>query len=32
MLWESSGIPLPELLDRLVQLAIDRHSRQKRVI
>jgi D-alanine-D-alanine ligase len=32
MLWESSGIPLPELVDRLVQLAIDRHSRQKRVI
>lgn len=25
MLWEASGIPIPELVDRLVQLAIERH-------
>jgi D-alanine-D-alanine ligase len=25
-LWEASGIPLPELVDRLVQLAIERHA------
>ncbi len=28
-LWEASGIPYPELLDRLIQLAIERH-RDKR--
>jgi D-alanine-D-alanine ligase len=32
MLWEASGMPLPELVDRLVELAIDRHSRPKRVV
>jgi D-alanine-D-alanine ligase len=32
MLWEASGIRLAELVDRLVQLAIERHSRQRRVI
>jgi D-alanine-D-alanine ligase len=26
MLWEASGIPLPELVDRLVQLALERHA------
>jgi D-alanine-D-alanine ligase len=25
MLWEASGVPLPELVDRLIQLAIERH-------
>ena len=28
-LWEASGIPYPELIDRLIQLAIERH-REKR--
>jgi D-alanine-D-alanine ligase len=32
MLWEASGIPLPELVDRLVELAVDRHSRPRRVV
>lgn len=26
-LWEASGIPYPELIDRLIQLAIDRHKK-----
>lgn len=30
-LWEASGIPYPELIDRLVQLAIDRHERDKKL-
>jgi D-alanine-D-alanine ligase len=25
MLWEASGVPLPELVDRLIQLALERH-------
>lgn len=29
-LWEASGIPYPELLDRLVQLALERHSDKSR--
>jgi D-alanine--D-alanine ligase len=29
-LWEVSGVPYPELLDRLVQLAFDRHERRAR--
>jgi len=32
MLWAASGVPLPELVDRLVELAVDRHSRPKRVV
>jgi D-alanine-D-alanine ligase len=28
-LWEASGISYPELLDRLIQLAIERHQRRK---
>jgi D-alanine-D-alanine ligase len=28
-LWEASGVPYPVLLDRLVQLAVDRHSRRR---
>lgn len=28
-LWEASGIAYPELVDRLIQLAIDRHSKDK---
>jgi D-alanine-D-alanine ligase len=30
-MWEASGIPYPELLDRLLQLAIDRHERRQRL-
>jgi D-alanine-D-alanine ligase len=30
-LWEASGISYPELIDRLIQLAIERHERRKRV-
>lgn len=29
-LWDASGIPYPELLDRLIQLAIERHGEKKR--
>ena len=28
-LWEASGISYPELIDQLIQLAIERHNRQK---
>lgn len=30
MLWEASGLPLTELVDRLVQLALDRHGERRR--
>lgn len=30
-LWEASGIPYPELLDRLIALARDRHERRARL-
>jgi D-alanine-D-alanine ligase len=29
-LWEASGVPYPELLDRLVRLAIERHEDERR--
>lgn len=29
MLWEASGVPLPELVDRLVALAIERHDERR---
>lgn len=29
-LWEASGIPYPELLDRLIELALDRHREKQR--
>jgi D-alanine-D-alanine ligase len=29
-LWEASGIPYPELLDRLIQLGIERHEETRR--
>jgi D-alanine-D-alanine ligase len=32
MLWAASGIPLAELVDRLIELAVDRHSQPRRVI
>jgi D-alanine-D-alanine ligase len=28
-MWEHSGIPFPALLDRLIELALDRHERKK---
>jgi D-alanine-D-alanine ligase len=30
-LFEASGIPYPELLDRLVELALERHDRRSRL-
>ena len=30
-LWEASGVPYPELLDRLIELALDRHREKKRL-
>jgi D-alanine-D-alanine ligase len=29
MLWEATGIPLPELVDRLIALAIERHAERQ---
>ncbi len=29
-LWAASGVPYPELLDRLIELAIARHGRRAR--
>ena len=29
-LWEASGVPYPDLIDRLIQLALERHSEKKR--
>ncbi|MGH2824527.1 MAG: D-alanine--D-alanine ligase family protein [Thermoleophilaceae bacterium] len=29
-LWEASGVPYPELLDRLLRLALERHSEERR--
>jgi len=29
-LWEASGIPYPELIDRLIELALERHADKKR--
>ena len=31
-LWEASGVPFPRLVDRLIRLAFDRHSRQGRLV
>jgi D-alanine-D-alanine ligase len=28
MLWEASGVPYPQLVDRLVTLALERHERR----
>ena len=30
-LWEASGLPYPQLLDRLIALAIDRHAEKQRL-
>jgi D-alanine-D-alanine ligase len=29
-LWEASGLGFPELIDRLVTLAVERHERERR--
>ena len=29
-LWEASGVPYPELLDRLLKLALERHTAERR--
>jgi D-alanine-D-alanine ligase len=29
-LWEASGVPYPELIDRLIELAIERHERERK--
>src|ERR671937_615617 len=29
-LWEASGVTYPELVDRLVELAIERHERERK--
>jgi D-alanine-D-alanine ligase len=29
-LWEASGVPYPELVDRLVELAIERHEAERK--
>jgi D-alanine-D-alanine ligase len=29
-LWEASGIPYPELIDRLIELALERHQDKAR--
>jgi D-alanine-D-alanine ligase len=31
MLWQASGVSLSELVDRLIELAVERHSRPRRV-
>ncbi len=31
-LFEASGIPYPQLLDRLIELALDRHERRLRLL
>src|ERR1700730_2506429 len=30
-MWEYSGIPMPKLIDRLIQLALERHEAKKRL-
>jgi D-alanine-D-alanine ligase len=30
-LWEASGLPYPQLLDRLIELAIERHDRRSKL-
>jgi D-alanine-D-alanine ligase len=29
-LWQASGLPFPQLLDRLIQLALERHADKSR--
>ena len=30
-LWQASGVPYPALLDRLIELALERHERRARL-
>jgi D-alanine-D-alanine ligase len=30
-LWEAAGMPLPKLIDRLIELAIERHTKEKKL-
>jgi D-alanine-D-alanine ligase len=30
-MWEYSGLPMPKLIDRLIELAIERHSTKQRL-
>jgi len=30
-MWEASGLPYPELIDRLIELAIERHRERKAI-
>jgi D-alanine-D-alanine ligase len=30
-LWEATGIPYPALLDRLIQLAVERHAEKQQL-
>ena len=30
-LWEATGLPYPQLLDRLIELALERHDRQSKL-
>jgi D-alanine-D-alanine ligase len=30
-LWEASGLPYPALLDRLIELAVERHRKRSRL-
>jgi D-alanine-D-alanine ligase len=30
-LWEASGVPYPRLIERLLDLAIERHQREQRI-
>lgn len=31
-LWEASGLPYTELVDRLIQLALERHKKETKII
>ena len=31
-LWEASGLPYPQLLDRLIELALERHREKTRTL
>jgi D-alanine-D-alanine ligase len=30
-LWEASGVPYPKLLDRLIELALERHAAKQQL-
>ena len=31
LLWKLTGLPLPRLVDRLVQIALERHAERRRL-